>query len=200
MIVATTPTPEPTILFADDFGNPTSGQLQKSSPMPGYYAVGYVDGEYLIKKLVPGWAQSPGVPLPGRYRDVIVRVNARLVGETENRYLVVACRDQGVSDSNYRLTVAPSDGSLSLARWDRGRETRLVERQTSSAIKTGNETNHLEMVCVGSKIAAIVNGTQVAAVTDATYQEGGVLLLVSHAARSPSIVEGRFDNLALLRP
>lgn len=192
--------PEPTVLLADNFDDPAAGKLAKTSPLPADYAVGYVDGEYTIRKLVADWPRSPAVPLPGRYADSVVRVDARLIGEALNRYLVVACRDQGVSDSNYRLSIAPSDGSFSLARWDSGREVRLVDWQISPAIKTGNQSNRLELVCVGSKIAAIVNGTQVAAVSDATYKEGAILLMVSNRVRFPVTIDSRWDNLVLLRP
>jgi hypothetical protein len=188
------------VLFADDFNSPAVGQLQKSSPLPAYYELGYDAGEYFVRKIAPTWPQSPGVAIPGRYTDTSVQVDARLVGPTEQRYLVVVCRDQGTSDSNYRLMIDPSRGAVSLNRWDAGRQVQLTDWQVSPAVRTGNEVNHLELICNGSQIAALINGIQVAAVTDATYSQGQILLLVGHAASTPSTVEGRFDNLLVTRP
>ena len=50
------------------------------------------------------------------------------------------------------------------------------------------------------RIAAIINGTQVASVEDGTYRAGQLLLLVSHSASVPAIVEVRFDNLLVIKP
>ena len=94
------------------------------------------------------------------------------------------------------LFVAPATGQFALERHDSlTAGAVLVPFQSSAAIRRGNASNHLELACVGSTIAARINGIDVASVQDSTYDSG---LVMVNAGRSESVaVEARFDNLMI---
>src|SRR5207247_1845196 len=67
------------LLLAEDFDDPSAGRLAKVSPDPAHYEVGYRDGEYVLKKTDPRWAGGAAVAVPGRYGDVTIVADVRLV-------------------------------------------------------------------------------------------------------------------------
>jgi hypothetical protein len=181
------------LLLADYFDDATVGVLAKSSPSPAQYQFAYVEGEYVIRKLDTG----PGLPvalLPGQYENASLAVDVRLVSETEDRYVALACRRQPADGSQYRLSVIPDDGRFILARWD-GTEATVLRRASSAAIQRGEATNRLELVCSGSTVAVFINGEQVAAVQDGIYASGTMSIGAGALVGSSFTAEARFDNL-----
>ncbi|HYU18842.1 MAG TPA: serine/threonine-protein kinase, partial [Chloroflexota bacterium] len=197
-ITQPTPIATPEALLSDDFKNPASGRLDKSSSDPSHFTAGYVGGEYMIRTIDPEYGSIAKVQLPGTYADAALAVDARLVDSATSRYVVLGCRAQPtVNTTHYRLAVSPEDGMYTLERWDNGKETTIVPWQASAAIKRGTQTNRLELSCAGTAITAAANGAQLASVQDSTYSQGALLIAASSFPNSHLTVDARFDNLAV---
>jgi hypothetical protein len=190
-----TATPGGRVLLSDDFENPSAGALPRQSTDPKRYTAGYDKGTYVLRKEDPEWDHVLSAYLPSTYTDTVIAVDARLVGETEGRYVHLGCRDSQVG--GYRLSVEPDEGAFWLARYDIVMGwTTLVPYQTSPAVRTGSATNRIELGCAGDTLTARINGTQVASVRDTTFPGGRLWIgTCSCGLDEPAIVETRFDNL-----
>lgn len=191
-----TATPRPArgdILFSDNFNDPNSGLLAKSSPDPARYQLGYLNGEYFIRE-----SNAPLIVpisrLPGEYADASLAVDARVVGDTVQRFVVLACRTTG--DTGYRLAVRPNTGSYFLARREPNRQVLLASGE-STAIERGNSTNRIELSCAGGTLTITINGRQVAQVQDNTFLSGTLSIGASSEIGIRSVTEVRFDNLVV---
>jgi hypothetical protein len=193
---------EGTVVYEDDFEDPGVGRLLQESYAPKEVRFAYEGGEFVIEKFVPEHPSSPHVYLPeSELQDVVVRVEARLVGEVDNRFVAVSCRtdpDEGIPA--YRLAVAPGNSSFFLDRWEGGGLVRLDEGVGLDAIRSGTATNAIELSCVGSTIAAQVNGVQVTSVQDTAVTEGWATIGAGTLAGVSGTVEAHFDNLEVLDP
>jgi hypothetical protein len=137
----------------------------------------------------------PFALVPGSYTDVGVAVDARVAGSIPGRVVAIGCRDpDGVG--GYSLMVEPGNTRAILLRYDSGAPQYLTAWRSSPSIRSGNQSNQLELRCVGNIITATVNGTQVGSVRDTTYTAGQSWLAVSTTSGA---VEGRFDNLVVTR-
>lgn len=130
------------------------------------------------------------------YADAAFAIDARLVGDPSGRWITVDCRRAGAgrSLSRYFLQVFPAQRAFRLQRTDNNASVGLVGRTVSEAVRPGNEANRLELICVGSTIAARINGVLVASVEDAIYGAGQFSFVVN-ATNETS--EARFDNLVV---
>jgi hypothetical protein len=118
-----------------------------------------------------------------------------------NRYIGLNCRYQPERVTEYRLTVYPGSGQFELTRWDGGGVVVPLVRPTfSRAIRLGFAKNQFELRCVGDTISASINGVTVATVTDRTYSQGQLRMLVGTPAGVRGTVEALFDNLMVSRP
>jgi hypothetical protein len=181
------------VLLRESFDNAASDVLPNSSPQPSRYTAGYEEGEYRVNKLLPGG------PIVGRvggiYVDASVAVDARIIGPSADRLVFIGCRRQpGPQASYYGFLVAPASGLFAIVRWDNDTQQNLVEPRRSSAIRSGNDSNRLELRCAGSSISALVNGVIVASVQDSKYVMGHVLV-GGDTPRSDTTFDIRFDNL-----
>ena len=182
--VAAQPVAPGSVLLEDSFEDPGAGML------PPF---GYTDGEYAIVKAASA-AGVAVVRLPGTHTDTTLAIDARLVGESSQAQIALACRrstDAGPS-SQYRFTVLPDAGRFDLSRWDSGRGETLAAG-FSAAIRPGAESNRIELACAGNIVSGSVNGEQVAAAQDIAYAEGELSFGVGGPAESAA--EARFDNL-----
>jgi hypothetical protein len=206
---AATRTPAPTrppataaagATLADAFDAPERGLLPRESASPAQYRLGYDQGEYVVAVVDPTWDRLPVARLEETFGNATLAVEARLIGETAERYIALACRDQGGSTgSQYRLVINPGQGRFKLARHDAGRETPLVNWQSARVIRQGNQTNRIQLRCVGNAISAEINGTAVASVRDGTYPDGEFWIGAAAFSGQRGTVEARFDNLTVTR-
>jgi hypothetical protein len=183
------------VLLADSFEDPNIGHLPQSASHPDHYASGYAMGVYKMKTLDTDWALAPAEFIPGTYADASIAIDARVVGESQGRYVALICRNDHESDSQYRLTVVPAEGWLMLTRWDQGKPVHLTGKLTSGPIGRGNETNLLELSCANTAISASVNGSLIALVQDNVYREGGLGISTSSFGDARARAEAHFDNL-----
>lgn len=182
--------------LADNFDDPVSGVLPTSSDRPSAYVRGYVAGEYQVQIVDPAFDPVAAAFIPGIYTNASIAVDARLVGASTSRRLSVSCRRQPDADSAYRLTVSPDTGRFLLSRRDTGTRVDLVSWQSSPAIRRGNQTNRLELICVGTTISAKINGIELASVQDGTYQLGRMWIGV---AATNATADARFNDLVVTR-
>ena len=182
------------VLLADNFDDAELGLLPQFSPNPAYDR-GYDEGEYFIRKLDPEFTRLPLGVIPGSYGDTMLAIDARIVGESEGRYIALECRRSATGW--YRAYVDTTQGRFWLARWDGDDEILLTERMPSDAIAAGDEVNHLELTCAGNVVGLGANGTELANVQDGTYSAGGLAIGASVFTTSRNTVEARFDNLVV---
>lgn len=188
------------VLLADDFDDPAAGVLPGRSPSPDRWTAGQADGEYRIVKIDPAASLWPRVPLPGRYEDSTVALDARIVRDTvpdtELRFITLLCRF-GASGS-YMFRVDPFTRSYRIVRYAPGElsgTTLLLD--ISPAILPDSATNRVEMTCAGDTISGRVNGVELGSVQDSTHREGR-LLIGLWTIDVPG--EARFDNLVVTAP
>jgi len=74
----------------------------------------------------------------------------------------------------------------------------LAEAIRDDLVQLDDGTNRIELACVGTTIAATVNGETVLSIDDTTYAAGGFFLGAGVAAGEPGTVEARWDNLEIV--
>jgi hypothetical protein len=89
-------------------------------------------------------------------------------------------------------------------RFDGGPAIALVPFQPSGLSRGANAVNRLELSCVGSTIAASINGTAFVAVEDATHASGSLVLGINTLSAQPVAPPGpselRLRNLRVTQP
>ena len=142
------------------------------------------------------WAALLDRPL----EDTSIAVDVWLVGDAAGQAVRLGCRDESPADAlgaspHYRFTVLPHDRVFALARQDAADGQVFWDYTASLAIRPGNEINRLELRCVGTQITALVNGTQVASVSDDRYHSG--YLFVAADGLTNAAQSARFDNVVI---
>lgn len=133
------------IRLVDNFDDPAAGRLPRTAPDPAIFTRGYLDGEYQVAKVDPTLTMVASVQIPGRYGDVAIAVQVRLVGETRGRAAYVSCRAQS-DNSAYRLTVMPDAQEARITRFD-GPTAVVLTRSASDAVRPAAEVNRIELGC-----------------------------------------------------
>jgi hypothetical protein len=162
--------------------------------------VAYINGQYAIRSLSAAGPADFWVPLPGRFADATVAVDASLVGLTRDRYIMVACRYDDVQATRYVLAVRPDVGRAALLL-GRGADYSFLKDWTAMPeIQRDSATNRLELACVGGTISASVNRAPLASVQDASFTAGQLAVGAGHFPDARVVLEGRFDNLEAHAP
>jgi hypothetical protein len=190
------------LLFADDYSTPAAGRL----PVTPFDCCtrSYENGEYVLRVIDPAATSIAGADLPGGdFTDTVLTVDARLVGDTEGRYVSLACR--AGENGNYRLLIDGA-GHWSLRylhlELDIGAGISWVlAGGDSPAIHPGTQSNHIELACVGNNIQASVNGTVIVALTHDSLRSGASTITAGTYTDSGTdrTVEARFVNVTLYR-
>jgi hypothetical protein len=201
--VPPTPTPGCTMQPAQPV-SASACRLQETSAArpPAGYSTQFAGPEYVIRSTL---FDMPVVSAIGSasgdlYGDATIAVDARLVGDTADRTIILLCRvtQASAAHSGYLFQINPSAGQSLLTKLDNGRPATLVPWSPTAAIKAGVATNHLELDCLGNSITARVNGVEVFRVTDpAALPPGDVEIGVSRLAPGQGTAEARFSNLTV---
>jgi len=184
------PTVEPpipasgTVLFQDDFSNPTSGWDQVSAPGG---TMNYDSGVYRILVTTPTfnfWST------PGRqFTDTRVEVDTAKFGGPDNNRAGLICRYQNADNTpKYYFFVISSDGYFGVGKTN-GPQAILLGQNAmalSTNIHTGMAVNHLRADCAGNILSFYINGFPVAQVTDSELASGDV-----------GLVAGTFDQVGV---
>jgi hypothetical protein len=187
------------VLLQDDFSDPNASQLPQTSTDPRV-SFSIDSGEYRLQTHDPA-VHNQFVRLPGPFGNVAIAIDARFDGDSDDRLLVVGCRgNEGEGDpAGYYFFVlpdpvsGPGHGSVQLLRRDAG-WTPLTPPLTV-AMRPATTRNHLELSCVGTRIAAEINGKQVLQANDGAYTEGVALLGVGTNHEATLTSDARFSNL-----
>ncbi|MBN1976260.1 MAG: serine/threonine protein kinase [Anaerolineae bacterium] len=190
-----THTPEPLggLLFEDNFSDPESGweEWEREEGRAGY-GEGYY---YVIGVAEDIQVFGEG---PQDFSDLVIDVYATQISAAPaniNAYGVM-CRVQADGDG-YLLRVS-GDGEYAIQRVVDGSFEFLVDWTESGAINQGNATNHLHVVCDGTRLALVANGEVLAETEDDTFTEGGIALTATTFESEPT--EVHFDDLLVLDP
>jgi hypothetical protein len=185
---------DPNVLFSDDFSDTGSG-WDVYTETNG--SVDYSAGSYRIL-VTSADMMVWGNPYQDFQNDVRVVVDATKAGGPDDNALGIICRYQDVE--NFYMFIISSDGYAGIAMYKNNEFIILSgeNMEPSDAINLGATTNHLEATCIGSTLTLLINGTQVAAVTDTSLSGGDVGLFAK--SFSESGVDILFDNLVVSKP
>lgn len=179
------------VLLQDDFSDPRSGWPSESHTD---FSCGYDSGEYFVEANQPEWLawSTPGK----RFDDVTVEVDARLVDGPEDNHFGLICRY--VNPENFYYFAISSDGYYAIFKREAGEELVILTGDGSgmlfsTAIRQGEEPNHIQVVCRGDQLSLYANGTLLETVTDPSLSRGDIGLGVGTAAEGG--VRVHFDNL-----
>jgi photosystem II stability/assembly factor-like uncharacterized protein len=195
----------------DDFSDPTSGWERGAYVSPDGWEEGergYVDGEYFIvappAKPRPQHTDTPITCASGflvnrrSFSDMVLEVEGRFVAVEDGNWHINLRQWQDPTTGmggKYEVMVFP-EGTVEIAKVvsDEGRV--LMAQLQGPPIRSGLETNRLQIVVVGPQIALYVNGEMALFATDRYFEEqfeSEFSLVVCNEADAP--LEARWDNL-----
>lgn len=133
------------LLAADNFHDPSGGLLPPSSPEPDDYEQGYEDGNYVVRAISPMWSGSVGLPLAGSYRDTMLSVNVRSVGDRPGA-VYLQCRRSATG--GYSAVLFLDRGFYFLARFEGASTSPLVFPSFSPYARLRHAGINLALSCV----------------------------------------------------
>jgi hypothetical protein len=157
----------PTLLYEDDYSDPSSGLFERSTSQGESY---YKDGEFHGVVKMWDWSSWQYRRSAGRFKDFIMEEDIRLVsGLKDSNYgLIFRCQDD---DNFYRFQVSANGSYVIGARLD-GKWIDMLQWMPSEYIEKGYSTNHLKVICNGTQIEAYVNGHYLNTVVDDAFTDG----------------------------
>lgn len=182
------------LLMVDDFAkSSTQWDVWKKSDgsTVGYYQEGLA---FIINSPNTDYISTPR----GNYSDIQLEVMAENLNGLLNNGFGLVCRYQ--DDSNYYAFLVSSDGYYGILRVLYGGYAVLNggQMQYSSAIRQGQDTNHIAATCVGNQLTLYVNNDVLVQVEDDVFSEGKIGLIASSFGEPGVAV--LFDNfLAVYR-
>ena len=191
----TGPTPDPNILFQDDFSSSSSGwdTVRNDTGMTDYDQDGY--RIQVLETNTDYWA-NPGL---STLTDVSVSVEVKKLSGPDDNDFAVICRYVDVD--NFYAFLASSDGYFGITKIVAGSQELIGQDQLqpTDAIQQGVDAlNTLHADCVGSTLTFTINGTQVGQVQDSTFTVGDVGLMAgTFDAPGTDIL---FDNFVVRKP
>ena len=87
--------------------------------------------------------------------------------------------------------------------WPKARGDSQDGLQTSTALRTADQRNHIELRCRQDRIEGLINGSTVSSISDYTFSSGGLWFAVGQAQTTPErtvssgIVRAEFSNLVV---
>jgi hypothetical protein len=182
-----------TVLFQDDFSDPSSGWKRVTTTKG---QTDYADGVYriFVNELNLDIWSTPGKD----FGDVRIEVDALKVGgERDNRFGII-CRAVRL-DSFYTFIIS-SDGYYGIGKI-KGQEYHLIGMdalQPSKAIRLGTALNHLRADCNGDRLTLYANGERLVEVQDGEFQSGDAGLIAGTYQSAGTDI--RFDNFVVYQP
>jgi hypothetical protein len=182
----------PNLLFEDDFSNPNSGwEVSSQGGLKDYY-----NGTYHINisdSNIFSWSVAQQ-----SYGDIAISVDAAFTGPAEMAEIGAVCRMQNSQDF-YFMTIR-SDGAFAVFKMYQGNEFYIGMEgyEFNPVIRTGLNTNHIEVICQGENLSLIVNNEHLITVQDSSYQVGDVGVIAG-AFDEPD-VNVYFDNFRVSQP
>jgi hypothetical protein len=145
----------------------------------------FAGGDYRVFARQPGRFVAIAAPITTPLRDVTVSASFRKVGGPAGGGYGVIVRDSGLGnrdgesqEGRYYVLEAGDKGEYGIWRREGGNWIDLVPWTPTSAVRPGTASNDLWVVASGERLRFLINGTEVASVTDATLRDGGVGIFV----------------------
>ncbi len=131
------------------------------------------------------------------FANVRLEVDEGKLGGADDNRAGLICR---YSANSYYFFMITHDGFYGVGIFKDGQSTLLGqnEMQSSAAIHTGVNINHLRADCVGDTLTFYVNGQQIAQVRDATLTQGDVGLIAGTFSHPDA--DFIFDNFVAIQP
>jgi hypothetical protein len=172
--------------YSDNFTNPKSGwdEWETANSKAGYESGNYVIEVYKVESFF--WSNPKK-----DFSDLVLEVDAtKQAGPDDNGFGVIL----RYADENnfYRFDVS-SDGFYSFGYFKNDSWTSLIDWTEHSAIKQGNATNIITIVCKGNQFTFYINGTKIDDITDSTFSSGDIGLWAG--AVSEAGVKISFGNM-----
>ncbi len=187
-------TPSGSVLYQDDFSDPSSGWENYSDDdigtmdyFDGYYRI-HVLGEYQYLMTGPGLIFS----------NVTVAVDSIKVIGTSNDMYGLVCR--ATNPDNFYFFVVSSDGYYGIGKVIAGVQSMIASdgMLPSEIISQGKSKNHLVAECIDNQLALYVNGQHLMSVNDTDLDKGDAGLLVGTMQDEESVV--LFNNFSVINP
>jgi hypothetical protein len=182
-----------TLVYEDDFDDPGSGWTVESTEHSDWY---YESGEYhgLVKSgNFSSWWPSPSSEI---LTDFILETDGKLVSGQPSYGSYGLCFRYQDKD-NFYLFLVGGNGYYLIGTRTNGQWVRLADMKKSDSIAGGNNTNHLKVICKGSKIAVYANGHLLTTITDESFSDGRVGVIIDTAKPNAHVA---FDNFKVYSP
>lgn len=181
------------ILFRDDFSGENIGWAthEDSLSFAGFDLSGY--------RL---WSKMPDFQfwsVPGlNFQDTLVQVRATKLDGPDDNLFGVICRYQ--DDDNFYALMVGSDGYYGIYKRVDGEQTLInqVHLDFSAAIEQGEASNTIQAICQGDQLALIVNNVSLIQVSDGTFSNGDVGIVVGNFSEPG--VDILFDDFIVVSP
>jgi len=178
------------LLYSDDFSSSKSGWPQSAS---GKYLALYKNGKYHMTVVPPLYWNVQKLPSQN-FSDFILEVEATKEAGPDDNALGVLVRESNESN-DYYLFLLSSDGYYQVKKAQNGSWAYTQEWAKSSAIKTGNATNLVKVVCNGDKLSFYANDVKLTDYNDSSFANGHIGMRVE--SKSEGNVTVAFDNLTV---
>jgi hypothetical protein len=184
--------PQETVLFSDDFSNPSTGwpTLQNSQGSYSYEADGYhiaVDETDAVL-----WAKTSE-----SFTNSTIRVDAQPLEANRDGYYGVLCRIQ--NDRSFYYFVILNSGEYTVGKYKNGGFESLTQGwRQSDSIQTNTEPNRIQADCDGNQLRLHVNDVLLEEVTDTEFRSGASGLL--SASLDTRRFEVLFNNVVITEP
>ena len=183
-----------TILFTDDFSKTTSGWLTSSN---GLGKADYADDGFEITSSMPGSVvQSTNSQT---FSDAIIEFDIQATDATiknTNAY-GGSCRVQENGDG-YQFLIS-SDGEFGIQKVQNGKRMTLHPWIRNLSVNTGDQVNHLAILCQGEQFEFWINNKLVGYATDSSFLTGKIGLLGVTLEDKVS-TEIKVSNFTVLNP
>jgi hypothetical protein len=136
------------------------------------------DAGYRLFAREPGQFAAVGAPLAEDQRDVVVSGTFRKVGGPPGGGYGLVVRDHGpgprdgINQAGHFYVFGVNDrGEIAVGRWEMDHWIQLLPWTRSSAVRRGALSNELMVGALGGRMTFLVNGTEVATLTDPPFAE-----------------------------
>lgn len=185
--------PHPDVLFQDDFSDPSSGWNRAHTKES---ITDYENGIfriYIHGKNSDYWA-NPKL----NFTDVIINVETKKVGGSDDNHFGVLCRYQDTE--NFYFFFISSDGYYGVGKLKDQQQMLLSDRNLlpSEEINQGEATNHIQASCIGNMLTLYVNDHELSSIEDSDFSSGDVGLIAGTDDLSGTDIH--FDNFKVLKP
>lgn len=188
-----TPIPFTTVLFQDDFTNPSSGWdvIHETD-----YILEYKDGSFHAFVGAQNGGQSFWVK--DGFTDMSVAVQVTQTNGPEDALVGVSCRNtQGAGGYRFEFS---RDGRYGIYEYNQGNTTTLDENFTAPNLINTNGSNTIEGICDGTTLTLLVNGVPLTQVNDGTYSSGGAGLIVRTGYSGDAGIDELFNQFVVMGP